>query len=140
MDYRIDPTRATAPSRQLVEAVLDEMAGGRLRPGDRLPSVRAMAAQALVNPNTVGKAYRELEAMGAVEGVNGSGVFVTPAGPEHARAERQAAALSRLETAMERALAAGLDRERLETVIDAWLAKESKRANAQRGARAPVGG
>ena len=107
MTIRVDPARATPPSRQLVEAVLDRIAGGIWAAGDRLPSVRGLAAEALVNPNTVGKAYRELEGMGVVEGRNGAGVFVTPAGPKRARTVRRGATHDALEEAMAAALCAG---------------------------------
>jgi len=103
----VDPSRATPPSRQLVEAVLDRIAGGVWKAGDRLPSVRGLAADALVNPNTVGKAYRELEAMGVVAGRNGAGVFVTPRGPAAARAARRGETLERLLVALAAALEAG---------------------------------
>lgn len=107
MTIHVDPARATPPSRQLVEAVLDRIAGGTWQAGDRLPSVRGLAAESLVNPNTVGKAYRELEAMGVVEGRNGAGVFVTPRGPAAARAARRGATLDALLQALDSALAAG---------------------------------
>jgi len=111
---RVDPSRATPPSRQIVEAVLDRIAGGDLASGDRLPSVRGLAAEALVNPNTVGKAYRELEGMGVVAGRNGAGVFVTPEGPGGARKERRAATLAALQHALECALRAGHDADVLQ--------------------------
>ncbi len=107
MTIRVDPARATPPSRQLIEAVLDRIAGGLWAAGDRLPSVRGLAAEALVNPNTVGKAYRELEATGVVEGRNGAGVFVTPRGPAAARAARRGATLDQLMHALDAALQAG---------------------------------
>ncbi len=56
MSYRVDPHSEVPPSKQLVQQVLDAIARGDLETGDRLPSVRGMAAEALVNPNTVGKA------------------------------------------------------------------------------------
>ena len=60
MQLRVDPNSTVPPSQQLVAAVLDAIARGELRPGDKLPAVRALAAQVLVNPNTVGKAWRDL--------------------------------------------------------------------------------
>ncbi len=104
MECRVDPNSLTPPSQQIVAAVLDAMARGEVRPGDKLPSVRGLAAQALVNPNTVTKAYRDLEHLGATAGKNGSGVFVTDAGPDVARARR----LTQTQTALEQALAAAL--------------------------------
>lgn len=117
MTIRVDPTRATPPSRQLVEAVLDRMACGTWSAGDRLPSVRGLAAEALVNPNTVGKAYRELEVLGVVAGRNGAGVFVTPEGPDTARTERRQATLAALHAAVEAALAAGHDAALLRAAV-----------------------
>lgn len=124
MTIRVDPTRATPPSRQLVEAVLDRIAGGAWAAGDRLPSVRGLAAEALVNPNTVGKAYRELEGMGVVEGRNGAGVFVTPEGPGAARAQRRGATLDALMHALESALQAGHPPAALRRHVERRLGKE----------------
>ncbi|MHC4849204.1 MAG: GntR family transcriptional regulator [Planctomycetota bacterium] len=79
MTYRVDQSSITPPSRQIVEAILDGVAVGTLAPGDKLLSVRALAAEALVNPNTAARAYRDLELMGVLEGRNGRGVYVTEA-------------------------------------------------------------
>ena len=81
MDLRVEPHSLVPPCQQLVAAVLDAIAGGEVAPGDKLPSVRGVAEQALVNPNTAGKAVRELELLGVVVGRNGLGVFVSDAGP-----------------------------------------------------------
>ncbi len=124
MTIRVDPARATPPSRQLVEAVLDRIAGGAWTAGDRLPSVRGLAAEALVNPNTVGKAYRELEAMGVVEGRNGAGVFVTPRGPATARAARRGETLDALLQALDSALQAGHGVDALRRQIERRLGEE----------------
>ncbi len=124
MTIRVDPTRATPPSRQLVEAVLDRIAGGAWTAGDKLPSVRGLAAEALVNPNTVGKAYRELEALGVVKGRGGAGVFVTPRGPAAARASRRGATLESLLLALESALQAGHTAQSLRQQIEQHLAEE----------------
>jgi GntR family transcriptional regulator len=107
MDWSVDPDSELPPSRQLVEAVLDGIASGALEPGTQLPSVRAMAAAALVNPNTVARAYQELERLGATEPVNGVGVFVTQRGPEIAARERGAKTLMVLRRALAEALRAG---------------------------------
>lgn len=113
VSYRVDPHSEVPPSRQLFASVLDAMARGELQHGDRLPSVRAMAGEALVNPNTVGKAYRDLEHLGVVVGRNGSGVFVTECGPEIARARRRGETLAGLQASVRRALAAGYEADEL---------------------------
>lgn len=117
MHVRVDPHSLVPPSQQLVAAVLDAIANGELRPGDKLPAVRALAEQALVNPNTVGKAWRELEHLGVTEGRNGSGVFVTPGAVDVAKAVRLAETLAALRLAVQQALRAGHEATVLHDVV-----------------------
>ncbi len=107
MDIRVDPHSLVPPSQQLVAAVLDAIGSGELRPGDKLPSVRSLAGRALVNPNTVAKAWRDLEHLGATEGRNGAGVFVTASGPDVAKAIRLAETLADFRDAAQLARRAG---------------------------------
>jgi GntR family transcriptional regulator len=62
--------------RQVIDQVLLAVADGRLAPGDRLPTVRSLAVDLAINPNTVAKAYRELELVGVLETQQGTGTFV----------------------------------------------------------------
>jgi GntR family transcriptional regulator len=126
--YRVDTRSDVPPSRQLVEGVLDRIATGALRPGERLPSVRALAEEALVNPNTVGKAYRDLEAMGVTEGRNGSGVFVTEDGPSLAREARRRTTLQALRRAAAAALRAGHEPRALAQTVESLAARDGGRA------------
>lgn len=134
MNIRVDTHSLVPPSQQLVAAVLDAIAGGELAPGDKLPSVRGLAGQALVNPNTVTKAYRDLEHLGATEGRNGSGVYVTAAGPEVAKAIRLAETLATFRSAAELALRAGheprLLREALTAAAQGKELNEGSRSKA----------
>ena len=61
---------------QIVDSYRDRITAGILRPGDKLPSVRELAAELAINPNTIQRAYRELEAAGWVETQPGKGCFV----------------------------------------------------------------
>ena len=117
MTWSVDPRSDVPPSRQLVEGLLDAIARGELGPGAQLPSVRALAAEALVNHNTVARAYRDLEQMGATEGRNGLGVFVTRGGVSVARAARRAATFVAFRRAAHEALRAGHRRADLERVL-----------------------
>ncbi|MFQ5844445.1 MAG: GntR family transcriptional regulator, partial [Planctomycetota bacterium] len=74
MDFRVDPKLDRPPSRQLVDQILDAVAADLFDAGDRLPSVRELAELVLINPNTVARAYRDLETLGVVYGRAGSGV------------------------------------------------------------------
>ena len=107
MNWRIDPARDTPPWRQLVDLVLDRVAAGNLGAGEQLLSVRAMAAQAMVNHNTVARAYRDLEQQGVVQGQNGRGVFVQAEGPGRARALCRGMTMQAFSLAMEEALRSG---------------------------------
>ena len=118
MRYAIDTASDAPPSRQLVEAVLDAVASGALAPGERLPSVRALAAEALVNPNTVAKAYRDLEHLRVASAQNGLGVFVAPGAPAIARSARRRATLIAYRRAAREALRAGHDEARLTKTLD----------------------
>ena len=112
---------ALRENREMLEAVLDAVARGDLLPGDRLPSVRGMASVALVNPNTVGKAYRELDYAGVARGRNGSGVFVTEDGPELARGIRRDATLQAYRLAAREALRSGHANRVLQAELDAVI-------------------
>jgi GntR family transcriptional regulator len=135
VNVRVDPHSLVPPSQQLVAAVLDAIANDELGPGDRLPSVRGLAATALVNPNTVTKAYRDLEHLGATEGRNGSGVFVTEAGPDVSRAIRLAETLATFRAAVRRAMRAGHAVTTLQDALDAAQGQGEGAAAAARSKR-----
>lgn len=78
MRIRIDPTSREPIYRQLVEQVERLVAGGELDEGDKLPSVRELAMNLRINPNTVARAYGELEGEGVVVRQRGRGVFIAP--------------------------------------------------------------
>jgi len=73
---RLSPTSGTPLYVQLVERLKHSIATGAVKAGEQLPSVRKMAEDLLINPNTVVRAYRDLESEGIVELRHGSGVFV----------------------------------------------------------------
>ena len=74
--------------RQIVDAVRMKIATAELSPGDQLPSVRGLAQQLMVNPNTVAKAYAELTAEGWLESRQGLGLYVAPPRQRLSEAER----------------------------------------------------
>ena len=105
---------------QLVQQVKQALRVGLLEPGDRLPRVREVAETLAINPNTVLKAYRELELAGLVQGRPGVGTFVTAtlAGPSLAS---QASLRRGLETWLRKARAAGLDREDIVAIVETTM-------------------
>jgi GntR family transcriptional regulator len=76
IEFRLDRQSGVPAYRQLVDQVRQALRLGILRPGDRLPTVRDVVRQIAINPNTVHRAYRELEQQGLTEGRPGSGTYV----------------------------------------------------------------
>ena len=75
--FRIDARPGVAPYLQIVQQVRQALRLGLLREGDQLPTVKQVVAEVAINPNTVLKAYRELERAGLAEGRPGRGTFIT---------------------------------------------------------------
>ena len=107
---RLDPASGVATYVQLVQQVRQAMQLGALRQGDQLPTVKDVVAELAINPNTVLKAYRELEHEGLVAARPGVGTFVlrTLAAPSP---QVQARLRSELERWVDQARDAGLDAE-----------------------------
>ena len=102
---------------------------GTLRPGDRLPTVKQVVAEVTINPNTVTKAYRELEHAGLVEGRQGVGTFVLR-GPQGPPPEEQTRLAHELERWVETARAVGLDGQAMEAMLRSILRSASDRGVA----------
>jgi GntR family transcriptional regulator len=82
----VDPSSGLPVYRQIMDQVRRTIVSGRLGPGQRLPSIRDLAATLQINPLTVGKAYSELERSGLVEMRRGLGMYVRPPRPASLRA------------------------------------------------------
>lgn len=80
---RLDPTSSDPPFAQLHRQIAAQVADGTLRPGDRLPTVRRLAGDLGIAPNTVARAYRELESGGLIVGRGRAGTFVAETAPVH---------------------------------------------------------
>jgi len=87
--FDVDPARAEPLFQQLVDSVKRAVARGRLRPGDQLPSVRELARELVINPNTIAKAFRALEAEGVTYSRRGAGTFIAERRSVYAPEERE---------------------------------------------------
>src|ERR1700736_6589310 len=76
IEFRLDPASGVPTYLQLVHQVENALRLGYLKPGDQLPKVRDVVASLAINPNTVSKAYRELETKGLTVGRPGQGTFI----------------------------------------------------------------
>jgi len=116
--FRLDARSGVPTYLQLVNQVKHALRLGLLEPGDRLPTAAEVVAALAINPNTVLKAYRELEREGLVAARPGTGTFVQRTlgrvgAADRARLRRQLAGWMRA------AAAAGLDREDIDALFDA---------------------
>jgi GntR family transcriptional regulator len=89
MHFRLDLKSGVPVYRQIIDQVHGARASGAVRPGDQLPTVRQLAVDLSINPNTVVRAYRELELTGALTTHQGTGTFITNAKVEQTTAERE---------------------------------------------------
>lgn len=100
MLLRIEPSNGLAIYDQIVRQIKFAVAHGALRHGELIPSVRELAQQLAVNPNTVARAYRDLQAGGVVEPLRGEGLRVTRSAVEQCKQERRELLRERLRSAI----------------------------------------
>jgi GntR family transcriptional regulator len=116
IEFYLDANSGIAPYLQLVQQVRRALKLGMLREGDQLPTVREVVASVAINPNTVFKAYRELEHEGLVAARAGVGTFVTATTSDEVLASL-GPIRHELEQWLVRARAAGLDEESIDALF-----------------------
>jgi GntR family transcriptional regulator len=116
---------------QIADRVKLAVAGGVLRPGDLVPSVREMSKQLVVNPNTVARAYRDLQTEGLLESVRGMGLQVVEGAAERCRAARRELVRQRLRRAIEEARHSNMDPTEVETIFREEWARASSHGDGQ---------
>lgn len=123
IQFRIVTHSGVPPYLQLVHQVRQALQTGVLQEGDRLPTIREVLQMVTINPNTVAKAYRELESLGIVKGKAGVGTFITkpPAGPDPSVQRMLARELAEW---VRKAKSAGLDDLTMAGLLDITLREE----------------
>ena len=122
MLFRPNPSLGVPIYLQLMEQVKHAIETGALRPGDQLPGIRPMAEELVINPNTVAKAYRELEHEGVVELRHGAGAFVAANARPKKATDRLRAAQSIVSGAIERLRGSGVADDEIRRLFEAELA------------------
>ena len=117
MQIRVSPSDGLPIYQQIVNQVKYLVASGRLAPGEELPPIRTLAERLLINPNTVARAYRELEVAGVVVKRGTTGTFVSDAGSPLARRERQRILTQRVDALLAEARQLGFDLDHLFDLI-----------------------
>ena len=113
MNFRLDGHSGVPVYRQIIDQVLAGIAAGKLAPGDQLPTVRQVAVDLSINPNTVMRAYRELEIRGVLETQQGTGTFISQQKVKGDDVERQRQLAQLVTELVSRAGAAGFTIEEL---------------------------
>lgn len=134
MWFHIDPSSGTPIYRQIADQVRQAVASGVLRPGDRLPSVREMAVELAVNPNTIAKAYQELERDGVIETPRGKGSYIADRDHTLSEEERRRQFAEAVDKLVTDAYRLRIDTESAVTLLRQRMADaERRRAGEQPG-------
>lgn len=126
MILRPNPSLGVPIYLQLMEQVKHAIETGALRSGEQLPGIRPLAEELVINPNTVAKAYRELEHEGVIELRHGAGAFVSSQVRDKKATDTLRTAQPIVASAVERLRARGLTDEEIRRLFEAELAGLSK--------------
>ena len=117
MFFSIDPNNGVAIYEQIVRQVKFAIAEETLRPGQLLPSVRALSVQLAINPNMIARAYQQLQSEGVLELLRGRGVAVCHGAVKACRDDRRAIIADRLRAVLKEALHGGLEAAEIEELV-----------------------
>ncbi|MDP9111384.1 MAG: GntR family transcriptional regulator [Candidatus Eremiobacteraeota bacterium] len=128
--FTVDPRSGVPIYHQLIEQVKRSVALGVLQGGEQLPTVKQLAVDLTINPNTVARAYRDLERDAIIETAPGRGSFIRKDGAaEHSRAAASDVANDVLVQAVREAKSIGLSREALQklftTALNTWFPEDA---------------
>jgi GntR family transcriptional regulator len=126
--FRRDLASGVPVYRQIIDQILGGVASGALRAGDQLPTVRQLAVDLAINPNTVVRAYRELEIRGVLDTQQGVGTFITSEPVRQDDAERQRQLDQLVGEFLARAGAAGFSADELAERMREFLMEQGRQA------------
>ena len=121
MLFKPNPSSGAPIYLQLMEQVKHGIETGALKPGDQLPGIRPLAEELVVNPNTVAKAYRELEHEGVIELRHGAGAFVSPNAGAKKITDKVRAGQTIVAAAVEKLRARGMTDDEIRRLVEAEL-------------------
>jgi GntR family transcriptional regulator len=121
MIIRVNPSSGTPIYLQLMEQIKHAIATCALQAGEQLPTMRKLAVELVINPNTVIRAYRELEREGIVEIRHGSGAFVSESAAGRTKISRKAQSV--IQSAVDRLSTAGLTEDEIRRLMENELAQ-----------------
>jgi GntR family transcriptional regulator len=127
MLFRIEPDGPVPIYEQISAQIIYNIAAGGLEPGTLIPSVRDLAEQLLVHPNTVARAFQDLERDGLLATRRGRGMEVTADAPGSCRARRQEIVRQRIRQALHEAVSSALPPDAIRKLVEEELARANGR-------------
>lgn len=129
MLLHIDPHNGLAIYDQIVRQVKFAVAGGVMKSGEMIPSVRELARELAINPNTIARAYRQLQDDGVLDPVRGTGLEVAAGAPERCRGERLKLVRARLRQVLREARQSRLEKGELRELVEKELSAVERERN-----------
>lgn len=123
LEVRVTPGSPTPIYRQIIDQIRHGVAGGSRSPGEMIPSIRALAEQLVINPNTVAKAYGELVRDGVIESRQGRGYFVADRRQVYSDEERNRRLNEALRSFLSEALVLNFSPDEIREAIDRGLSQ-----------------
>lgn len=133
LPLRVDPASPEPLFSQLVSGVKRSVATGRMKAGDKLPSVRELAAELTINPNTIAKAYQALEAEGVTVSRHGSGTFIADRRVTVRRSEQRRRVREELDALLSDAVHLGLSEDDVRDEFDDAMKRVRFRPEGEEG-------
>lgn len=127
MLLKVDPRDPLPLYEQIVRQIKFAIANGAARPGELIPSVRELARELTINPNTVARAYRELQSAGLIVPVRGTGLAVARGAEQRCQPEREKLIRARLRHVIAEARKSGIAADELRQLFERELAKLERR-------------
>lgn len=127
MFFQINPSNGVPVYEQVARQIMFAVAAGSILPGEMIPSVREMARELAINPNTVARAFRDLQDQKILQPVRGTGVAITSNAKSKCITARTRVIRDRLRDVFAEARQSQLDEAELQTMIDAELENSKKR-------------
>lgn len=132
MFVRIEPSSGIPIIRQIADQIRTQCASNVLKPGDRIPSVRELAAQLAVNPNTILHVYERLTLEGILERRHGEGTFVAQALPSNQLAQQKELFEADARRLVEKARTLGITPDELHNMIDTLFQSQARQPRPTR--------
>ena len=131
MQFTVDTDNGLPIYEQLVRQIKYAVAEGVVVPGQLIPSVRELAKQLAINPNTVQRAYQQLQSEDVIESFRGRGMAVCAGAKRQCVSDRQSLLGERMTSVIEEAVQSGLDANRLREMFERGLSKALRNQEVQ---------